>query len=191
MKRALLVITCAVLAALPSCARKSSPSEAAGNAGETKQVSVKKNAYEVKTLPLALNKKILETIQDEYKGQVVLFDLWATWCGPCRMAMAAVDSIKPELAKKGVKFVYITGETSPEGTWKQMIPNIAGDHYRITKEQWEQLCREQGVQGIPCYKVIARDGSEVFSNLTQGGYPGNEFIKATLENALAKKEKSK
>ena len=96
-------------------------------------------------------------------------------------------SIKPELMKKGAKFVYITGETSPENTWKEMIPNIEGDHYRLTKEQWKSLCNEKFVRGIPCYVLFNKDGSVAFSNLNEGGYPGNDLMKPEIEKALKKK----
>ena len=128
----------------------------------------------------------LQAIEKEYAGSVTLIDVWATWCPPCRRAMTVIDSIKPGYIEKGVKFVYITGETSPEKNWNDMIPNIHGDHYRLTNAQWETLMREQGIPGIPVYKVINKDGSTAFSNFTMGGYPGNEVIKPILDEALKK-----
>ena len=67
-----------------------------------------------------------------------------------------------------------------------MIPGIAGDHYRLTKQQWNDLCTQLGIPGIPCYLLLNKDGSVAYSNLTQGGYPGNDVIKSEVEAALAK-----
>ena len=142
---------------MPSCARKNASTVSATD--KTEQTAVDKKKVNVKTLPLTVTTGILDTIKNNYKGKVVFIDLWATWCGTCRKAMVSVDSIKPELMKKGAKFVYITGETSPENTRKEMIPNIEGDHYRLTKEQWKSLCNEKFVRGIPCYVLFNKAGS--------------------------------
>ena len=94
------------------------------------------------------------------------------------------DAIKPELMKRGVQFVYVTGETSPEATWTEMIKGIDGDHYRLTKAQWDELCTRLQIPGIPSYMLLGKDGSVAYSNLTEGGYPGNDIIKAEIEKAL-------
>lgn len=129
---------------------------------------------------------ILPAIIKKYEGKVVLVDFWATWCPPCRKAMKDVDLIKKDFLAKGVHFVYITGETSPEEDWNQMITEIEGDHYRLTNEQWSELCTSLEIPGIPAYMLISKQGSVAYDNLKQGGYPGNEKVSAEIEQALKK-----
>ena len=62
---------------------------------------------------------------EEYKGLVVI-DLWAEWCGPCRMIAPVIDELEKELTD--VKFCKINVDTEPELTrlFKvQSIPTVA------------------------------------------------------------------
>lgn len=188
MRKTILLVVCAVALTMPSCAGKNRQNAADDTRQQTQTAAVAKKKHTVRTLPLAVTDNILKKIEENYKGKVVFIDLWATWCGPCRMAMTVVDSIKPQMVKKGVKFVYVTGESSPLATWNSMIPNISGDHYRLSGKQWNKMCQELGVRGIPCYKIVNKDGTTAFSNLTSGGYPGNAVMKTELEKALKRKK---
>ena len=107
------------------------------------------------------------------------------------MAMKQVDAIKPALMEKGAAFVYITSESSRLEDWSRMIKEIDGDHYRLTNEQWQHLCQSLGVPGIPAYVLYNSDGTEAFSNLQQGGYPGNEIIQNAMEAALSQQKVQK
>ncbi len=111
----------------------------------------------VREVPAELD--TFEKIIAKYKGSPVLVDLWATWCGPCMMAMRDQRETKAKLMEEGVVFVYITGETSPKQTWETTIPDIKGEHYYLTDAQWRELYRKFNVDGIPFYIMVQRDGT--------------------------------
>ena len=99
---------------------------------------------------------LLQVITRPYRGKMVLVDMWNTWCGPCMRAMKSLKPLKEEL--KEVVYLYIVDETSPEGKWKVMIPDIPGIHCRISNEQSTALAKLYEYPGIPTYFVVNREG---------------------------------
>ncbi|MGE0441116.1 MAG: TlpA disulfide reductase family protein [Gemmatimonadales bacterium] len=48
------------------------------------------------------------SLRDDYRGQVVLVNLWATWCAPCRKEMPAMERLYQELGPKGFKIAAVS-----------------------------------------------------------------------------------
>ena len=193
MYKKIFLLSALLLTTVVACKNKSNNAEAQATAETTEQTSAtadgENGAQAVirQVDPNLSGAEALETIKKNYTGKVAFFDFWATWCPPCRAAMRDVDQIKPELQKQGAVFVYITGETSPEDEWKNSLTEIHGDHYRLTDKQWNEINNDLHMPGIPAYFLLDRKGEIAFSNLTEGGYPGNEVVKEVITKALNKK----
>ena len=142
----------------------------------------KKRSFMVRTLSEDVKDDALfEAIVDPFKGKVVLVDFWATWCGPCKMAMKMMKPMKEELIDKDIVYVFIAGENSPETTWNNMIPDIHGEHYRLTNAQWAAICDKFEVRGVPTYLVLDRAGKQTYRSV---GFPGTDTVKGELLKAL-------
>ena len=193
MYKKIFLLSALLLTTVVACKNKPNNAEAQATVETTEQTSATANgengaqAVIRQVDPNLSGAEALETIKKNYTGKVAFFDFWATWCPPCRAAMRDVDQIKPELQKQGAVFVYITGETSPEDEWKNSLTEIHGDHYRLTDKQWNEINNDLHMPGIPAYFLLDRKGEIAFSNLTEGGYPGNEVVKEVITKALNKK----
>jgi thiol-disulfide isomerase/thioredoxin len=126
---------------------------------------------------------ILQTILNKYKGKVVLIDIWATWCGPCRAGHEYMKPWKQELKGKNIQFVYITSPTSPLKTWQEMIKDIDGDHYYLTKEQYSYILNHYDSDGIPTYAIYDTEGNRTFKTI---GFSGLDIFKNAVNEALKK-----
>ena len=123
---------------------------------------------------------ILQTILDKYKGKAVLIDIWATWCGPCRAGHKTMAPMKEQMKGQNIQFVYITSPSSPLTTWQEMIKDIDGDHYYLTKEQYDYILKKYESDGIPTYAIYDTKGHQTYKNI---GFPGNDVIRKELETA--------
>lgn len=127
-----------------------------------------------------------------YSGKVLLVNLWATWCGPCRSETPELVKLHKEFQSRGVEMIGLSTE-DPEAS-AQMVSDFIREYkvdYQIgwAKREVAQTLM-QGRTSIPQSFVIARDGRIVkrFIGFRADLTPGQ--IKAALEEALALAEKS-
>ncbi len=124
---------------------------------------------------------ILQTILDRYKGKAVLIDIWATWCGPCLAGHEAMKPIKKQMKGQNVQFVYVTSPTSPLATWQKMINIIDGDHFYLTREQYNYILEKYKSEGIPTYAIYNTQGEQTYKHI---GVPDLDQIKVEIEKAM-------
>ena len=106
---------------------------------------------------------ILQTILDKYKGKTILIDIWATWCGPCKLGHEKMKPVKEELRDKDIVYVYLTSTTSKYDEWKKYITDISGEHYYLTKEQLDAIFKQLEGTGYPTYAIYTSNGEKTIS----------------------------
>ena len=119
----------------------------------------------------------------------MLVNLWATWCGPCRMETPELVKLHKEFQSRGVEMIGLSTE-DPEAS-AESVSDFVREYkvdYHIgwaTREVAQSLM--QGRSSIPQSFVIARDGRIVkrFIGFRPDLTPGQ--IKQALEEALTEK----
>ena len=95
------------------------------------------------------------------KGKVLLLNMWATWCGPCRGEMPALVKMQEEHGPKGFEII---GLNTDDGDTKEMVEKFAEEmklNYTLVwspTEQQTALLKISNFDGIPQSFVIDRDG---------------------------------
>lgn len=143
----------------------------------------KKTGFTINEAGEVSNEDLFASIISKYHGHTLLVDFWATWCGPCRMANKAMIPMKEELKDRDIVYIYLTGETSPKGTWENMIPDIHGEHFRVTADQWNYLMNSFQIRGVPTYLLVDREGNITYKTT---GFPGVDKMKSELLKVLNK-----
>ncbi|MBK8551733.1 MAG: TlpA family protein disulfide reductase [Ignavibacteria bacterium] len=64
------------------------------------------NSFSQEFLPA--NQNTLDSLKDAYKGKVILFNFWATWCKPCVEEFPDLMKINSEYKDKDFKLIFVT-----------------------------------------------------------------------------------
>jgi len=102
----------------------------------------------------------------EMRGQVILVDFWATWCGPCIAEMPNVVEAYEKYHDKGFEIVGISldeNEAELENFIKEN--DMPWPQYFDGKGWQNELAQRFGISSIPATFLVGKDGEIVASNL--------------------------
>ena len=92
----------------------------------------------------------------DYRGQVVLLNFWASWCGPCRIEIPSMIGVYDELHDAGFEILAINVRES-DATASRFAKEM-GMEFPVLLDSRGEVSRRYYVRGIPTNVVIDRDG---------------------------------
>ena len=91
------------------------------------------------------------------KGKnVVLLDFWATWCGPCRQVMPALDRVSKDYASKGVRYLAVNLREEPDKI--NAFLKQAGLKLEVPLDKDGKVAGSYNVRGIPTMVIVDKEG---------------------------------
>jgi peroxiredoxin len=116
----------------------------------------------------------------DLRGQVVVWDFWATWCGPCQIQAEILHDLWPGASGRGVRFVAVSvGE--PEG----VVRDFVREHpypYPVLVDPEDHVSEQLRILGLPTLVVVDREGRVVFRTT---GIVDRDALARVLERAGA------
>jgi len=102
----------------------------------------------------------------DLRGQVVLLNIWATWCGPCQQEMPSMQRLYEKMRPEGLRIVAVSidaseGKVDPDGHAGGDVAGFARD-FALTFDIWRdpsaQIGRDYRTTGVPESFLVDRDG---------------------------------
>lgn len=117
-----------------------------------------------------------------FQGKYILFDIWATWCGPCLAELPNLEAVSKEFAGERFEVVGLSIDQTMEAA--DAFLKKKGSSYRQgyfgNDDRFDQIRNAYGIEGIPSIWLIDPDGKIVARDLR------GEGIRRAVEAALAR-----
>jgi thiol-disulfide isomerase/thioredoxin len=148
---------------------------------------------ELTVLPESVLKRQLKALDKgsfslaDFGGKVLVVNLWASWCGPCRREVPEYEKVRQEFAGRGVEFIGLTAE-DPR-TSSDRVKQFARDFNFRFRLGWADhetaVALMNGRNAIPQTLVIAPDGRILSHWRGYSPAQGGNHLRETIERALS------
>jgi peroxiredoxin len=94
----------------------------------------------------------------DYRGKVVLLNIWATWCGPCIIEMPTLQALHREFKDTDLRVVAVSiDQPGMDGAIREFIDKL-GLTFDVLHDTDGDITRDYQATGYPETFVIGRDG---------------------------------
>jgi cytochrome c biogenesis protein CcmG/thiol:disulfide interchange protein DsbE len=108
------------------------------------------------------------SFREHYAGEVTLVNIWATWCGPCKEEIPALDSLMRSLGPAGLRIAAVSVDVADSSAVSKWIGeyNVTFDILHDQSGSIQQIYR---TTGVPESYLVGKDGKLV--RIIYGAHP--------------------
>ena len=118
-------------------------------------------AKEVPNLPFQDGSGRQRTLA-EFRGKVVLLNIWATWCAPCREEMPALDRLQAKLGGPEFEVVALSIDQQGPSVVRRFFDEVGIKALRLYVDPTAQAGFKLATVGVPATLLVDRGGREVW-----------------------------
>ena len=120
----------------------------------------------------------------DWKGRVVLINLWATWCAPCRKEMPDLAKLQAELGSDQFEVVAISVDRKGAEASSAFLKETEADALKLYVEPTTKIVGELQSAGLPATILVDRQGRELGRLLGPAHWAAPEAV-ALIKAALS------
>src|SRR4029079_16262287 len=122
----------------------------------------------------------------QWKGRVVLVNLWATWCAPCRKEVPTLAALQSEMGSKDFEVVAISVDRKGSEASAKFLGEVGATALKLSADPSTDALTKLQAVGLPASILIDRQGREIGRLLGPAEWNSSD-AKALITAAIAEK----
>lgn len=103
-----------------------------------------------------------ETVRfSDFRGEIVVLNLWATWCPPCREEMPYLDALSVAMEGTGVRVVALSTDRGGAAPVERFYAEEGIENLAVYVDPANKVPRETALLGLPVTMILDRGGREI------------------------------
>ena len=114
----------------------------------------------------------------DFRGKLVLLNVWATWCAPCRAEMPTLDRLQAKLGGPGFEVVALSIDQQGSAVVRRFFDEIGVKSLRLYVDPSAQAGFKLASIGFPTTLLIDRSGREIGRHVGPAKWDAPEIVQA-------------
>jgi thiol-disulfide isomerase/thioredoxin len=102
-----------------------------------------------------------ERVLADFTGKVVLLNLWATWCAPCRKEMPALDQLQKDLGSTTFEVVAVNVDRLGVGGARKFLEQLKLENLSLYADPSARMVVDLKAIGLPTTLLVDKEGREI------------------------------